>query len=104
MRTWTATAHGGTAKDRDTTQNGKPGLLRAAWPITETRRRTVTVHESELKAPTPDDAEQTVSDWWHNGQIVLVAEDFAGVEFEAREVTETEEGGDGNGRMEQVQY
>ena len=72
--------------------------------ITETRRRTVTIHESELKAPTPDDAEQTVSDWWHNGQIVLVAEDFAGVEFEAREVTETEEGGDGNGRMEQVQY
>ena len=31
--------------------------------ITETRRRTVTVHESELKAPTLDDAEQTVSDW-----------------------------------------
>ena len=72
--------------------------------ITETRRRTVTVYESELKVPTPDDAEQTVSDWWHNGQIILVAEDFSGVEFEAREVTETEEGGDGNGRMEQVQY
>ena len=28
--------------------------------ITETRRRTVTVHESELKAPTPDDAEQII--------------------------------------------
>ena len=68
--------------------------------ITETRRRTVTVHESELKFPTPDDAEQTVRDWWHNGQIILVAEDCSGVEFEAREVTETEEGGDGNGRME----
>ena len=72
--------------------------------ITETRQRTVTVHESELKAPTPDDAEQTVSDWWHNGQISLVAEDFADVEFEAREVTETEEGGDGNGRMDQIQH
>ena len=60
--------------------------------ITETRRRTVTVHESELKAPTPDDAEQTVSDWWHNGQIVLVAEDFADVDFEAEEVTEGGEG------------
>ena len=71
--------------------------------ITETRRRTVTVHESELKAPTPDDAEQTVRDWWHNGQIILVAEDFSGVDFEAREVTETGEGGDGNGRMEEVQ-
>ena len=47
--------------------------------ITETRRRTVTVHESELKAPTPDDAEQTVRDWWHNGQIILVPEDFSGV-------------------------
>ena len=72
--------------------------------ITETRRRTVTVHESELKAPTPDDAEQTVSDWWHNGQIILVAEDFSGVEFEAREVTETWEGGEGNGYMDQVQH
>lgn len=72
--------------------------------ITETRRRTVTVHESELKAPTPDDAEQTVSDWWHNGQIILVAEDFSSVEFEAREVTETWEGGEGNGYMDQVQH
>ena len=68
--------------------------------ITETRRRTVTVHESELKAPTPDDAEQTVRDWWHNGQIILVPEDFSGVELE---VTERTEGGDGNGRMEEVQ-
>ena len=72
--------------------------------ITETRRRTVTVHESELKAPTPDDAEQTVSDWWHNGQIILVEEDFSGVEFETREVAETEERGERNGRMDQVQH
>ena len=50
--------------------------------------------------PTPDDAEQTVRDWWHNGQIILVPEDFSGVEFE---VTERTEGGDGNGRMEEVQ-
>lgn len=72
--------------------------------ITETRRRTVTVHESELKAPTPDDAEQTVSDWWHNGQIILVEEDFSGVEFETREVAEIEERGERNGRMDQVQH
>ncbi len=72
--------------------------------ITEMRRRTVTVHGSELKSPTPDDAAQTVSDWWHNGQIILVPEDFSGVEFEAREVTEIGEGGDGNGRMEPVQH
>lgn len=71
--------------------------------ITEIRKRTVTVHESELKAPTPDDAEQTVSDWWHNGQIILIPEDFSSVGFETREVTETREGGDGNGRMEPVQ-
>ena len=68
--------------------------------ITETRRRTVTVHESELKAPTPDEAEQTDRDWCHNGQIILVPEDFSGAEFEAREM---KEGGDGNGRMEEVQ-
>ena len=72
--------------------------------ITETLRRTVTVHESELKAPTPDDAEQTVSDWWHNGQIILVAEDFSGVEFEAKEVTEIGKGGGGNGCVDQVQH
>lgn len=72
--------------------------------ITETRRRTVTVHESELKAPTPDDAEQTVSDWWHNGQIILVPEDFSDVEFEVREVTEIEEGGDSYGCMESLQH
>lgn len=56
--------------------------------ITETLRRTITVYESELKEPTADDAEQTVSDWWHNSQIILGAEDFVGVEFEAREITE----------------
>ena len=72
--------------------------------ITETRRRTVTVHESELKAATPDDAEQTVSDWWHNGQIILVAEDFSGVEFEAMEVTEIREGGESDGCVAQVQH
>ena len=60
--------------------------------ITETLKRTVTVHESELKAATPDDAAQAVSDWWHNGPIVLVAEDFADVDFEAEEVTEGGEG------------
>lgn len=56
--------------------------------ITETLKRTVTVYEEELKEPTSDDAVQTVSDWWHNGQIVLVAEDFTDVDFKAEEVTE----------------
>lgn len=72
--------------------------------ITETRRRTVTVHESELKFPTPDDAEQTVRDWWHNGQIILVPEDFSDVEFEVREVTEIGEGGDSYRCMESLQH
>ena len=56
--------------------------------ITETLKRKVLVHESELKEPTVDDAVQTVSDWWHNSQIILEAEDFVDVEFEAEEITE----------------
>lgn len=56
--------------------------------ITETLKRTVLVHESELKEPTVDDAVQTVSDWWHNSQIILEAEDFVDVDFEAEEITE----------------
>lgn len=56
--------------------------------ITETLKRKVLVHESELKEPTVDDAAQTVSDWWHNSQIILEAEDFVDVDFEAEEITE----------------
>jgi len=56
--------------------------------ITETLKRKVLVHESELKEPTVDDAVQTVSDWWHNSQIILEAEDFVDVDFEAEEITE----------------
>lgn len=56
--------------------------------ITETLKRKVLVHESELKEPTVDDAMQTVSDWWHNSQIILEAEDFVDVDFEAEEITE----------------
>lgn len=56
--------------------------------ITETLKRKVLVHESELKEPTADDAVQTVSDWWHNSQIILEAEDFVDVEFEAEEIKE----------------
>lgn len=62
--------------------------------VTETLKRKIRVYESELKGATPDDAVQTVSDWWHNSQIILGAEDFLGVEFEASEITE--EGGDRN--------
>lgn len=53
--------------------------------VTETRQREITVYESELKEPTLDDAEQTVRDWWSNGDIILVAEDFKGVDFHAEE-------------------
>ena len=53
--------------------------------ITETLRRTVTVRESELKEPSASEAEQTVSDWWRTGQIVLMEDDFANVEFMAEE-------------------
>lgn len=53
--------------------------------ITETLKRVVEVNESEIKEPTMDEAVQAVSDWWHNGQIVLEAEDFDGVDFSAAE-------------------
>lgn len=49
--------------------------------ITETLKRVVEVNENELKEPTMGEAIQAVSDWWHNGQIVLEAEDFDGVDF-----------------------
>lgn len=62
--------------------------------ITETRKRTILVHEGELKESTPDDAAQTVSDWWHQGQIILEADDFTDVDFSAEEVLE------GGGRSE----
>lgn len=53
--------------------------------ITETLKRVVEVNESEIKEPTMDEAVQSVSDWWHNGQIILEAEDFDGVDFSAAE-------------------
>lgn len=62
--------------------------------ITETLKRTILVHEGELKESTPDDAAQTVSDWWHQGQIILEADDFTDVDFSAEEVLE------GGGRSE----
>lgn len=49
--------------------------------ITEMLKRVVEVNESELKESTMDEAIQAVSDWWHNGLIVLEAEDFDGVDF-----------------------
>ena len=75
-------------------KNGKTETVNQTQPngrafrvvITETLKRVITVHESELKTPTADDAVQTVSDWWHNGQIVLLAEDFHDVDFEAEEI------------------
>lgn len=48
--------------------------------ITETLKRVVEVNESTM-----DEAVQAVSDWWHNGQIILEAEDFDGVDFSAAE-------------------
>lgn len=62
--------------------------------ITETLKRTILVREGELKAPTPDDAAQTVSDWWHQGQIILEADDFTDVDFSAEEVREGGEDGE----------
>lgn len=44
--------------------------------ITETLRRVVTV-----EAEDEYEAHQKVSDRWHNGEYILVAEDFEGAEF-----------------------
>ena len=53
--------------------------------ITETLKRVVEVNENEIKEPTMDEAVQAVSDWWHNGQIILEAEDFDSVDFSQAE-------------------
>lgn len=48
--------------------------------ITETLRKKVTV-----EAESPVEAEQLVSDMWHNSEYILDADDFVGVEFECEE-------------------
>ena len=46
--------------------------------ITETLKRTV-----EVEAGNQYEAEQTVSDGWHNSKYILGSEDFSDVNFEA---------------------
>jgi len=46
--------------------------------ITETLEKTV-----EVEAKSMLEAEQKVSDAWHNSEYILDAEDFTGVEFNA---------------------
>lgn len=54
------------------------GSSRFKVTITETLKRTV-----EVEADDQQEAEQMVSDGWHNSQYILDAEDFVGVAFEA---------------------
>lgn len=75
-------------KNKENQMNSQPSGRVFEVTVTETLKRKIRVYESELKEATPDDAAQTVSDWWHNGQIVLMADDFTDVDFEAKEVTE----------------
>ena len=49
--------------------------------ITETLKRTV-----EVEADSQHEAEQIVSDGWHNSKYILGAEDFVDVNFEAKPV------------------
>lgn len=44
--------------------------------ITETLKKTVTV-----EANSREEAEQLVSDRWHNSEYILDAEDFVGADF-----------------------
>ena len=48
--------------------------------ITETLEKEV---EVEVEAEDRDEAEQIVSDAWHNSEYILDAEDFKGVTFTA---------------------
>lgn len=48
--------------------------------IVETLKKTVTV-----EAETQEEAEQLVTDQWYRGEHILEADDFQGVEFEAKE-------------------
>jgi len=50
--------------------------------IIETLKKTVTV-----EAESQDEAEQIVSDNWHNSEYILDADDFVSVEFESAEPT-----------------
>ena len=52
--------------------------------IIETLQRTV-----EVEADNPHEAEQMVSDGWHDSKYVLGSEDFIDVEFEAVPVADT---------------
>ena len=54
--------------------------------ITETLKRTVMVEASSR-----DDAEQMVSDDWHNSKYVLGSDDYAGVRFETVQTTAPEQ-------------
>ena len=69
---------------KNETRETAPGRM-IRLVITETLKRVVEVNESEIKEPTMDEAVQAVSDWWHNGQIILEAEDFDNVEFTSAE-------------------
>ena len=69
---------------KNTVREIKPGRTFRVV-ITETLKRVVEVNENEIKEPTMDEAVQAVSDWWHNGQIILEAEDFDNVEFTSAE-------------------
>ena len=54
------------------------GSSRCKGTITETLKRTV-----EVEADDQHEAEQMVSDGWHNSQYILDAEDFVGAAVEA---------------------
>ena len=59
--------------------------------ITETLKMTV-----DVVAKDQCEAEQTVSDNWDNGEYVLTADNFSGVEFNAVEIDTVQEDEDGN--------
>jgi len=60
------------------TRDAAPAPQRFRVTITETLKMTV-----EVDAKHKDEAEQMVSDNWHDGRYILGADNFAGVAFDA---------------------
>ena len=67
------------------TRDASPTPQRFRVTITETLKMTV-----EAEAGDKDEAEQMVSDNWHDGQYILDADNFTGVTFEAVPVKDGE--------------
>ena len=71
-------------KKEESPKNNKINAYIAGSGIVAEQRITETLEkEVEVEAEDRDEAEQIVSDAWHNSEYILDAEDFKGVTFKA---------------------